>query len=709
MVEFVLALPILLFVIFGIIEFARLTFAWMAVQNSARFGIRYAVTGEFDEVYCVAAGNNLGAAHINADVFGGDPQDCIVPDGYTGTDSSEKERDLIDLARLFSIQDAAVGGGSGLWLDPAVSGDYEQYLANNNPVFIGQTASEGYFHTTICSNRGNQFAVDYNNHAIPLCVDNLNAILMDDAGGPGDRVKVHIEHEHPFFLPILSNVWPSVSISAERDGIVEKFRTSRVVGVSGPILSAPTWTQTPTITDTPTITPTPTATPTTTPTLTPTFTATPIPVNCDLIYVEDSYLTDYYGYYAQLVVKVRNDNPIPVQFLEANQIWQKTPSTRIAAYFKFSPSYWHYVGDATPPTTWVPSSPVTLNAGSSAVYDALFTPVDPLSGMTSVDLLFSNGCHVGVTEDMPTPTPTPVPNCDLYTLSDFTFSSGGIVSVNVVNGDLYDAGLDRIRFDWDYIEDFGAVNGFPNLNTDWFSWNGMDVWGYKNYGWGDGMGEDFSSNTDTSVDSSWSWEIFGDAVFSSGNSHTLRIDFDGNPSNGVLPSVISSDFGLIIDFDNGCQISKGAVPRAIVTYTPTITFTPTQTSTPTNTPTITPTPSPSPTFTSTLTPSITPTPSNTPTPTKTPTASNTPPPTFTPTNTAVPTHTPLPTNTVIPPTINTPMPSSTPLPTSTNTPLPTSTKTPVMTNTPTQIPTWTPACGYDNPNFPCQPSWTPTP
>ena len=49
MVEFMLALPILLFAIFGIIEFARLTFAWMAVQNAARFGIRYAVTGQFNE------------------------------------------------------------------------------------------------------------------------------------------------------------------------------------------------------------------------------------------------------------------------------------------------------------------------------------------------------------------------------------------------------------------------------------------------------------------------------------------------------------------------------------------------------------------------------------------------------------------------------------------------------------------------------------
>ena len=76
----------------------------------------------------MAAGNKLGADHINADVFGGDPQDCIVPTNYSGLNGDVKERELIDLARLFSIRDAAVGGGTGLWLEPAVSGNYAQYL-----------------------------------------------------------------------------------------------------------------------------------------------------------------------------------------------------------------------------------------------------------------------------------------------------------------------------------------------------------------------------------------------------------------------------------------------------------------------------------------------------------------------------------------------------------------------------------------------------
>ena len=62
----------------------------MSIQNAARFSIRFAVTGEFNKAYCVLAGNNLGAGQINPDVFGGDPQDCIIPDDYTGVDGNDK-------------------------------------------------------------------------------------------------------------------------------------------------------------------------------------------------------------------------------------------------------------------------------------------------------------------------------------------------------------------------------------------------------------------------------------------------------------------------------------------------------------------------------------------------------------------------------------------------------------------------------------------
>jgi len=573
MVEFVISLPILLFIIFGIIEFARMTFAWMAVQNAARFGVRYAVTGEFNDVYCVEAGNYLGATHINADVHGGDPQDCSIPDTFNPIPpitTNDLERDLIDLARLYSIQDAATGGGTGLWLRPNVSGNYEQFLANHNEAFIGLPAEEGFYHITICSNRNGQFGMS-SNFAIPLCVDlsNLDPItllppmLMDDAGGPGDRVKVHVEHEHPFFLPLLSNIWPSVTLSAERDGIVEKFRTSRVIGVSGPILSAPTWTQTPTITPTPTITSTPTST---------------------------------------------------------------------------------------------------------------FTPT-----ITSTSTL------------------TPTPDCSLYFMTDFNFRNNAIQEKWIVNGDVVDAVVSQIQFDWNYAEQYGIANGFPNLYVDWFTWNGS----YFHLGWnGDGVEDDSSPTT-------WS----GALPFNSGGVYNWDIDFDGDWGGGsTLPDVVSSDFGVIIDFTNGCQLVQNVVPRVVISWTPTITpsitYTPTITLTPTMTPspTITPTPTTTPTPSDTPVPTLTFTPSNTPTPTETFTQTATFTPSWTPSITPTASDTPTPTDTRTP--------SITPIPpTITNTLVASATFTPTASNTPTEtpIPTWTPACPFDDPNWPCQSTWTPTP
>ena len=49
LVEFALILPIVLIAFFAIIEIARVYHAWVAVENGARFGVRYAITGELDE------------------------------------------------------------------------------------------------------------------------------------------------------------------------------------------------------------------------------------------------------------------------------------------------------------------------------------------------------------------------------------------------------------------------------------------------------------------------------------------------------------------------------------------------------------------------------------------------------------------------------------------------------------------------------------
>ncbi len=49
MAEFALTLPILLLLMFGVIEFARIFHAWVTLQNAARAAARYAITGRWDE------------------------------------------------------------------------------------------------------------------------------------------------------------------------------------------------------------------------------------------------------------------------------------------------------------------------------------------------------------------------------------------------------------------------------------------------------------------------------------------------------------------------------------------------------------------------------------------------------------------------------------------------------------------------------------
>jgi hypothetical protein len=633
MVEFVIALPILLFVIFGIIEFARMVFAWMAVQNAARFGIRYAVTGEFKDEYCIEAGNLLGGSHVSADTDGGDPQDCKIPDSYTANDKDDLERELIDMARLFSIRDAAVGGGTGLWLRPAVSGNYEQYLNAHNEAFLGLPTETGFYHVTICSNRSGQYIMDYGNYAIPLCKDVISSNLMDDAGGPGDRVKVHVEHRHPLFLPILTNIWPSVSLSAERDGIVEKFRTSRSLGVTGPILSAPTWTQTPTITPTPSITLTPTETATQPPT------ATPVPVDCDLIAVEHTFVGDYGGGYYGVLMRIRNTNPVPIHLFRADVGWEQIPPSRYLWSMQFNLSAWEIFDDFTPGTTWIPAVPVEMAPSDLGDFVALFKPVaEPVQGVTTINLEFEDGCMKGFASDMPTstitltptitdtPTATPTPDCSAYSMSNFTFINGAVQQLGVFNGDVVDASVYQIQFNWNFAEQYGVINGYPNLNVDLFSWAGNNFY----------MGGNNDGVQDYSSPSNWTSLIpSSNLPFNSGSSYTWKIDFDGDwAGGGPLPDVVSDDFGVIIDFANGCQLRRDPVPRAIISWTPsltptsTFTFTPPPPPTATALPTITPLPTatPLPTFTptDTLTPSITPSPTNTPSPTITPTPSDTP-------------------------------------------------------------------------------------
>lgn len=301
-VEFALALPILLMLLFGIIEFGRLMQAYLAMENGARFAVRYAVTGTYDPKYCAEAATALGLTDDdNAD----GNLDCVVPDIVD--DYLTKTEQLQDWARLPSIRDVALAGATGIAYstESTVSGDYRGYLAAAYGVPApgldstnrGNPSLAGYFSISICSNRvtlpdensyvlnpnpfyytghNNEAAYKYPVYCELIQKDGSTVRYVDDAGGPGNRVKVILTYRHTLITPLLNSWWPTLLLTSEREGIVEKFRNSRITGLSSGIAFAATWTLTPTITQTPTESLTPTMTvPSSTATVTATI--TPIP------------------------------------------------------------------------------------------------------------------------------------------------------------------------------------------------------------------------------------------------------------------------------------------------------------------------------------------------------------------------------------------------------------------------------------------------
>jgi hypothetical protein len=213
-------LPALLMALFMIIEVARAFQAWLSVQNAARFGMRYAITGEFDAARCL---------------------DLDFPaDGACAGVSRHAEEDG---ARLQSIYDLTEHAAAGLLRDPTAIW--------NEP---------GYFHVTVCSSRpGNVYIPMLRRDGGPG-----NEALCNPADDPGSpdigltRVLVGVTYEHPIIMPILSSIAPSLTLHAERTGILEQFRVARVIGLPPDItLPSATPSNTPTASSTPTNTPTP--------------------------------------------------------------------------------------------------------------------------------------------------------------------------------------------------------------------------------------------------------------------------------------------------------------------------------------------------------------------------------------------------------------------------------------------------------------------
>jgi hypothetical protein len=561
LVEFALVVPIMLLVLFAIIEIARLLHAWVTLENGARFGVRYAVTGGYDELYCA---------------------------GYPGgvcDDQAER-----DGARIPSIHDAALSGAAGIWRDPAAP-----------------HGVKGYLKVTVCSNKSG--IVYYPPDA--ASVTDANCLPGEDAGGPGDRVSVTLDFDHPIISPIISAWLPKIRLTARREGIVEQFRVSRVVGLPATI-SVPTFTPTNTATSTLTPTATTTAMPTDTPT--PTQTPCKVPPVINIIRPIGGEIFGKGGEhklpgYAQAYdpdnadpdtcagVGVDGHGIIEVEFQfywwdGSGWAWRYTSVDYTTAYCAFG-------GNA-------PCNEHPIVTGNWPNGRAMENGIHKMTARALDDEgVWSNYAEVVFTigiPDTPTPTLTPTPSCSGVDFGMFRFFSNGRLAQWISNTSYPGLEVTGVTINWDPLEQASDLYGWGEY-MDWMRWYTTTI-----------------NNGNDGTSSSSANRQLPQSVPIGTNSTYIYVGFSGGYSGYLSSAPLSlgqSNFGFTVQFsDPACNLSRGAAPATFPTRTPTPS--PTPTSTVTRTPTITPTP------TITRTPTVTNTPTRTPTITQTPTITNTP-------------------------------------------------------------------------------------
>ncbi|OQX65497.1 MAG: hypothetical protein B5M51_00575 [Anaerolinea sp. 4484_236] len=496
MLEFALVLPILLLLIFGILEYGRLFYAWIVIENAARSGVRYASTGNFNSVYCVD---------------GSDP-------GGQACDGEGKIAEIDD-ARIPSIRDEA------------------ETILFGNP--IDSTASEsqpGYFKTTVCSGSAGVVFTrpEMGGTQYSQCTPG------EHPGAPGDRVIVSVDYNFPFVVPFFEDAQSYFHLASYREGIVEQFRVSRIVNIPPTIMvpTVPTNTPMPTFTASATATPGPTDTPT----------ATPTP-DCDLIFVNNIWFNTKDDFF----VKVRNNNPIDVPLTNSVLTWPQDPANAYINLYKWAGTK-YYNGNSfdSPHSQACSGTGCSFPSHKTKTWQVDFNNiVQPISGHHEVLLTFGGICDVpAVLVPTATPTPsqtptiTPTPDCDdisAYNLrigSSSNHADDDNVMMNVTNDNPVPVFLTYTSFTWtnpygegiDWFE-FGTTRYYSGNSysspTTYRAGNTVEIPAGATYRWN----ADFTS---------WKYPIYGnfrvDLVFDEvcPVSDTL---FVGSPTPSLTPTI----------------------------------------------------------------------------------------------------------------------------------------------------------------------------
>lgn len=210
---------LLAFLAFALAEAGHFTSIWLTLQNAARWGVRYAVTGSFDNRYCDEA-VTFYRTHTRVGSTGGryltaadevDEAKCEVqPNAALDNDYTNKTAVVQRLAALLSTYDAAVGGAPAILAQAGAAAHAAALDLATAPAASNQTR------LTVCSTR-----VSYD-------AARMTCVPRDDAGGNGDRVLVGISYNYPV-VGWLGEPITYLPLQAVRQGIVESFRISREV------------------------------------------------------------------------------------------------------------------------------------------------------------------------------------------------------------------------------------------------------------------------------------------------------------------------------------------------------------------------------------------------------------------------------------------------------------------------------------------------
>jgi hypothetical protein len=189
LIEFALILPILLMALMIVIEIARLFPAWLTIESSARQAAHYALSGTYDPQKC----RDYGLA-------------C------DSTDQAARET-ARNLARLYSIQDAARSALAGILADTTAGRDTRSFI--DLVVCSTRRGADGQPKYVYLENPKPPSTTVY-----PRCVLSSDGVTeQQDPGGPGDRVTIAVLFDHPVITPLRAVIdW--IPLLARRETIV---------------------------------------------------------------------------------------------------------------------------------------------------------------------------------------------------------------------------------------------------------------------------------------------------------------------------------------------------------------------------------------------------------------------------------------------------------------------------------------------------------